>query len=232
MKTVWLPILVILFGLCVNYQPKAFVFPLISFLLVLFSTVEDWEEYIRPGFVRASALFMAVCTTTFYFYPEPGRWECEFYPSIFNLPYEHMFTAIFFTWGLLLWKSAWDIRRNIIFYDFHMIQGFLHGVSMLLDSFTRIEHNRHFSGDVVIHLMFAVVYICLRPPHPPLLNYQIEKTSSIDSTSDQPPGKEEKKERKYDRFVTKYSLVFQILEDILFICIFVFDIVVVWVYLR
>ena len=71
--------------------------------------------------MRLYGVLLAVATTTFAWLPAVSRWP-PYHP-----PYERMFIAIFFAWGLCLYRAARAPRQNLGLVDFTALQGLLHG---------------------------------------------------------------------------------------------------------
>ena len=76
-----------------------------------------------------------------------------------------MFVAIFFAWGLCLFRAARAPRANLGLVDFTALQGLLHGGVMAADvaQGRAGQHGAwHLLGDVLLHLSAPVVLGFLR----------------------------------------------------------------------
>ena len=103
--------------------------------------------------LRIYGALLAFVPSTFFIFPDLGRWEP------YNVPYEHMFAAIFFAWGLCLYLAASNPAANVGLINFTALQGLLHGGVMFGDALMGMHHSHwHFVGDVPFHLsMFFVL---------------------------------------------------------------------------
>ena len=103
--------------------------------------------------LRIYGALLAFVPSTFFIFPDLGRWEP------YNVPYEHMFAAIFFSWGLCLYLAASNPAANVGLINFTALQGLLHGGVMFGDALMGMHHSHwHFVGDVPFHLsMFFVL---------------------------------------------------------------------------
>jgi hypothetical protein len=109
--------------------------------------------------MRAYGVLLALATTTFAWLPAVSRWP-PYHP-----PYERMFVAIFFAWGLCLYRAARAPRLNLGLVDFTALQGLLHGSVMAGDLAlgNAGQHGAwHLLGDVLLHLSAPVVLGLLR----------------------------------------------------------------------
>ena len=109
--------------------------------------------------MRLYGVLLALATTTFAWLPAVSRWP-PYHP-----PYERMFIAIFFYWGLCLYRAARAPRHNLGLVDFTALQGLLHGGVMAADvALGHAGHHGawHLLGDVLLHLSAPVVLGLLR----------------------------------------------------------------------
>jgi hypothetical protein len=120
--------------------------------------------------LRIYGAMLAFVPSTFFIFPDLGRWEP------YNVPYEHMFAAIFFAWGLCLYLAASNPAANIGLINFTALQGLLHGGVMFGDALMGMHHSHwHFVGDVPFHLSMFFVLGYLRKYAP--IATQVEMTS-------------------------------------------------------
>ncbi len=109
--------------------------------------------------MRLYGVLLALATTTFAWLPAVSRWP-PYHP-----PYERMFIALFFSWGLCLYRAARAPRHNLGLVDFTALQGLLHGGVMAVDvALGHAGHHGawHLLGDVLFHLSAPVVLGLLR----------------------------------------------------------------------
>ena len=120
--------------------------------------------------LRIYGALLAFVPSTFFIFPDLGRWEP------YNVPYEHMFAAIFFSWGLCLYLAASNPAANVGLINFTALQGLLHGGVMFGDALMGMHHSHwHFVGDVPFHLSMFFVLGYLRK-YAPIATYE-EMTS-------------------------------------------------------
>lgn len=99
--------------------------------------------------MRVYGVALTLATSTFVWWPEVGRWP-PYHPA-----YERMFVAIFFAWGVALYRGAKHPEASLALVDFTALQGLLHGGVMLADT---LQGNAgphglwHLAGDVPLHL--------------------------------------------------------------------------------
>ncbi|MBU6364966.1 MAG: hypothetical protein KJT01_02025 [Gemmatimonadetes bacterium] len=109
--------------------------------------------------MRVYGVALALATSTFVCWPEVGRWPPD-HPA-----YERMFVAIFFSWGLALYRGAKHPEASLALVDFTALQGLLHGGVMLADTLLgNAGHHGlwHLAGDVPLHLSAPLVLGRLR----------------------------------------------------------------------
>ena len=109
--------------------------------------------------MRVYGVALSLATSTFVWWPEVGRWP-PYHPA-----YERMFVAIFFAWGLALYRGAKHPEASLALVDFTALQGLLHGGVMLADALQgNAGHHGlwHLVGDVPLHLSAPLVLGPLR----------------------------------------------------------------------
>ncbi len=109
--------------------------------------------------MRVYGVLLALATSTFVWLPAVSRWP-PYHPA-----YERMFVAIFFAWGLCLYRAARAPRHNLGLVDFTSLQGLLHGCVMAGDVIQgHAGHSGawHLLGDIPLHLSAPLVLGFLR----------------------------------------------------------------------
>ena len=86
-----------------------------------------------------------------YLIREPYRWD-----------FELMFAAIYFIWGIFLWRAARQPISNLSFIDFTIWANVAHGAVMIAIAFLREGEFFHLLSDSILFISVAILLISIR----------------------------------------------------------------------